>query len=101
MWNVSGRGSVLSLCSRRKDRVVLWPWRAYIVYRYRAVFFLLFGGMVRDRFVLITGLTATALLAGCQPSEEKLIAESSATVKQYCVECHNYAEQVGGLSLER
>ena len=57
--------------------------------------------MVRDLFVLITGLTATALLAGCQPSEEKLIAESSATVKQYCVECHNYAEQVGGLSLER
>jgi hypothetical protein len=46
-------------------------------------------------------LVAIVLLAGCQPSEEQLIAESTATVKQYCVECHNYAEQVGGLSLER
>ena len=56
---------------------------------------------MRDRFVLVTGVVAAALLAGCQPSEEKLIADGSATVKQYCVECHNYAEQVGGLSLER
>ncbi len=56
---------------------------------------------MRDRFVLITGAAVAALLAGCQPSEEKLIADSSATVKQYCVDCHNYAEQVGGLSLER
>ncbi len=53
------------------------------------------------RFVLSIGLAAGAVLAaGCQPSEQKLIAENTATIKHYCTDCHNDTELVGGMSLE-
>jgi hypothetical protein len=56
---------------------------------------------VRERFVLASGFAAAALaVAGCQPSDEELVAQHSTTVRQYCLDCHNYAEQVADLSLE-
>jgi hypothetical protein len=44
---------------------------------------------------------AGVVVAACQPSRESLIARNQATINHYCLDCHNYAEQVGGLSLER
>ena len=41
-----------------------------------------------------------AVAAGCQPSREQQIAANEATIKHYCLDCHNYAEQVGNLTLE-
>ena len=55
---------------------------------------------MRSRFVAASWLVAAMLAGGCQPSEEQLIAQHSATVKRYCLDCHNYAEQVGDLALE-
>src|SRR5262249_5135132 len=43
---------------------------------------------------------AVAIAAGCQPSREQQIAANEATIKHYCLDCHNYAEQVGNLTLE-
>jgi hypothetical protein len=40
------------------------------------------------------------LLAGCEPSHEKLVAESSSVVRGFCLDCHNDIERVGNLSLE-
>ena len=53
------------------------------------------------RLSKLGGLLAVAVLgSGCQPSRDQLIAEHEATIKRYCLDCHNYAEQVGDLSLE-
>jgi hypothetical protein len=43
------------------------------------------------------------MLAGCgsAPSPEVFLAEHSATLNRYCLDCHNQAEQAGDLSLER
>jgi hypothetical protein len=38
--------------------------------------------------------------AGCQPSSEQLAQQYSAVVERYCYECHDYAGQEAGLSLE-
>jgi hypothetical protein len=38
--------------------------------------------------------------AGCQPSREEVVASHQATISHYCLDCHNYAEQVADLSLE-
>ncbi|HVS24194.1 MAG TPA: DUF1592 domain-containing protein, partial [Gammaproteobacteria bacterium] len=38
--------------------------------------------------------------AGCHPSRQTQIAEIQATISHYCLDCHNYAEQVGNLTLE-
>ncbi|HZF27830.1 MAG TPA: DUF1592 domain-containing protein [Gammaproteobacteria bacterium] len=43
---------------------------------------------------------AVAVAAGCQPSREQQIAANEATIKHYCLDCHNYAEQVGNMTLE-
>ncbi len=40
------------------------------------------------------------LVAACEPTREQLVAEHEATIKRYCVDCHNNAEQAGDLSLE-
>jgi hypothetical protein len=43
------------------------------------------------------------LTAGCQsgPSPEALTAGHATIIDRYCLDCHNYAEQAGELSLER
>jgi hypothetical protein len=46
-------------------------------------------------------LTGGALSAGCQPSVEELAAQHAATIDRYCLDCHDYAQQEAGLSLER
>ena len=38
--------------------------------------------------------------AGCHPSRQAQIGEIQATISHYCLDCHNYAEQVGNLTLE-
>jgi Protein of unknown function (DUF1587)/Protein of unknown function (DUF1595)/Protein of unknown function (DUF1592)/Planctomycete cytochrome C len=38
--------------------------------------------------------------AGCKPSNEQLAQQYSAVVERYCYECHDYAGQEAGLSLE-
>src|SRR5687768_16255540 len=38
--------------------------------------------------------------ATCQPSREELIAEHEATLKRYCLDCHNQAERAGDMALE-
>ncbi|HEX5420541.1 MAG TPA: DUF1587 domain-containing protein, partial [Gammaproteobacteria bacterium] len=40
------------------------------------------------------------MIAACQPSQDKLVAEGSATIQHYCTDCHNDTELVGGMSLE-
>jgi hypothetical protein len=56
---------------------------------------------VDRRLSKIGGLLAVAVLvSACQPSREQLVAQHEATIKRYCLDCHNYAEQVGELSLE-
>ena len=51
--------------------------------------------------IRVSWLAVTALLAGCQPSHEELVAENSSVVRGFCLDCHNNDEQVGDLSLER
>lgn len=59
------------------------------------------GGYVRNGLLLTSSLgAALAAAAGCEPSREALIADSAETIGRYCLDCHNYAEQTGGLSLE-
>jgi hypothetical protein len=43
---------------------------------------------------------AVAAAAGCQPSRDQQIAANEVTIKHYCLDCHNYAEQAGNLTLE-
>jgi mono/diheme cytochrome c family protein len=45
-------------------------------------------------------LAAALLAAGCQPSQDELAARYSGVVQTYCLECHDYAGQEAGLSLE-
>ena len=49
--------------------------------------------------VLLFG-AAGVVAAGCQPSREAVIAQNQATINHYCLDCHSYAEQTGGLTLE-
>ncbi|HUL80870.1 MAG TPA: DUF1592 domain-containing protein [Gammaproteobacteria bacterium] len=54
----------------------------------------------RDLRIVLFGVAGVAA-AGCQPSRDSQIAQNQATINHYCLDCHNYAEQVGGLTLER
>jgi hypothetical protein len=45
-------------------------------------------------------LAAAALIAGCEPSREDLVAEHTATIDRYCLDCHNAIDQEAGLVLE-
>jgi mono/diheme cytochrome c family protein len=56
--------------------------------------------MSHRAFRIVLPLAAAVLAAGCQPSPEQLAARYSDVVKGYCLECHDYAGQEGGLSLE-
>ncbi|HEY7671214.1 MAG TPA: DUF1592 domain-containing protein [Gammaproteobacteria bacterium] len=49
---------------------------------------------------LILGPAAVALLAGCQPSRDELVAEHGSTLRGFCFDCHNDDERVGELTLE-
>ncbi|HEY8518788.1 MAG TPA: DUF1592 domain-containing protein [Gammaproteobacteria bacterium] len=46
-------------------------------------------------------VVVAALACACQPSPEETAARHAATIGRYCLDCHNYAEQEAGLSLER
>ena len=43
---------------------------------------------------------AFALLVGCQPAVQDQVAEHTATVNQYCLDCHNTVDREAGLVLE-
>jgi hypothetical protein len=46
-------------------------------------------------------LVALALFAaGCEPSQEKLVAEHTRTIERYCLDCHNETDREAGLVLE-
>lgn len=49
--------------------------------------------------VFYTGLMA--LLTACQPSEENLVAQYTATLGTYCLRCHNYVDREADLMLDR
>ncbi|MGD8809112.1 MAG: DUF1592 domain-containing protein, partial [Gammaproteobacteria bacterium] len=53
-----------------------------------------------QRRLALAGLACT-WLAGCAPSPQEIAAEHAAVVNRYCLDCHNGAEQAGGLVLER
>ena len=42
-----------------------------------------------------------ALLTACQPSEENLVAQYTATLGTYCLRCHNYVDREADLMLDR
>ncbi|HSC16215.1 MAG TPA: DUF1592 domain-containing protein [Gammaproteobacteria bacterium] len=48
----------------------------------------------------ISPMLAAALVAGCQPSNEKLAARYEGVVETYCLECHDAAGREAGLTLE-
>ena len=45
-------------------------------------------------------MLAAAIVAGCQPSNEKLAARYEGVVETYCLECHDAAGREAGLTLE-
>ncbi len=49
--------------------------------------------------LVMLGAAAT-LATACQPSREEVVAAHQQTISRYCLDCHNYAEQVADLSLE-
>jgi hypothetical protein len=57
---------------------------------------------MRGGVPFVTGIVLTsAWTAGCQPSPEALVEQHSATINRYCLDCHNFVERAGELSLER
>ncbi len=56
--------------------------------------------MTHRAFRIAWPVALAALAAGCQPSPEQAAARYAEVVKGYCVDCHDYAGQTGGLSLE-
>ncbi|HEX6999885.1 MAG TPA: DUF1592 domain-containing protein [Gammaproteobacteria bacterium] len=42
-----------------------------------------------------------AFACACQPTPEEAAARHAATIGRYCLDCHDYAQQEGGISLER
>jgi hypothetical protein len=49
---------------------------------------------------LAAGPAVLLLIAGCEPSQEALVAEHTATIDRYCLDCHNAIDQEAGLVLE-
>jgi len=45
-------------------------------------------------------IVVALLMVGCTPSSEDLVAEHTATINRYCLDCHNAADQEAGLVLE-
>src|SRR5690606_9869260 len=46
-------------------------------------------------------IACAAVAAACTPSPEQSAARHSETIGRYCLDCHDYAQQEGGLALER
>jgi hypothetical protein len=40
------------------------------------------------------------LVSGCAPSEQAIVAEHTATINRFCLDCHNATDQEAGLVLE-
>jgi hypothetical protein len=55
---------------------------------------------MKNRALWISPIVAAALVAGCQPSDEKLAERYEGVVGTYCLECHDAAGREAGLSLE-
>jgi hypothetical protein len=55
---------------------------------------------MKNRALCYTPILAAALVAGCQPSNEKLAERYEGVVGTYCLECHDSAGREAGLSLE-
>jgi len=51
-------------------------------------------------FIRLIALAAALTLAACAPSPEESLAEHTATVDRYCLDCHNAVDQEAGLVLE-
>jgi hypothetical protein len=45
-------------------------------------------------------IALTALLAACEPGPDAVVAEHTATIDRYCLDCHNATDQEAGLVLE-
>ncbi len=56
--------------------------------------------MLRNSFSPGFLLAMTLLVAACSESPEEALANRWPMLEQYCTECHNDAEQAGGMSLE-
>jgi hypothetical protein len=56
---------------------------------------------VQQKVLLLSvGVSAAALLAGCQPSRDDLVAEANATIKTYCTDCHNDIDRTAGMTMD-
>jgi hypothetical protein len=55
---------------------------------------------MKNRALSLSLILAAALVAGCQPSNEKLAERYEGVVGTYCLECHDAAGREAGLSLE-
>jgi len=55
---------------------------------------------MKKRALYLSPIFAAALVAGCQPSNEKLAQRYEGVVGKYCLECHDAAGREAGLSLE-
>src|SRR5688572_2817543 len=56
--------------------------------------------LVMKRALYFSPILAAALVAGCQPSDEKLAERYEGVVENYCLECHDAAGREAGLTLE-
>jgi hypothetical protein len=56
--------------------------------------------VMKSRALSLALILGGALVAGCQPSDEKLAARYEGVVGTYCLECHDAAGREAGLSLE-
>ena len=55
---------------------------------------------MKNRTLCLSSILGAALVAGCQPSNEKLAERYEGVVGKYCLECHDSAGREAGLSLE-
>jgi hypothetical protein len=56
--------------------------------------------MNRNGLQIVLLAAAAAVATGCQPSRQEVVTAHQQTISHYCLDCHNSAEQVGGLTLE-
>ena len=56
--------------------------------------------MNRTTITCAASVLSMLLLAGCEPSREDLIADHSATIDRYCLDCHNQIDREADLVLE-
>ncbi|HET8698708.1 MAG TPA: c-type cytochrome domain-containing protein, partial [Gammaproteobacteria bacterium] len=49
---------------------------------------------------MLSFAAGAALVAGCSKAPEEALADRMSLFGKYCTDCHNDAEQAGGMSLE-